>query len=513
MTPRVDSVRPRRTPAPFIWLALAVALLAVSNGRWIVPAAAWLGPVFMLRFLDSTRRWLGLLCVLAASLVLWPFSWQGMIPAPGWLYFMVTTIYAAVYFLPYLAHRLWATASTGFASTLVFPAAWVSVDLLFQRFGTPYGSWTSLAYSQLDLLAFVQLASITGTWGITFLLTWFAATLAWLWRSGITARRLRVAALAYGIPWAAVMIFGATRLATVPPPASPLRIAAITPSLELEARFSQAFRAAVAAGTFDEAALADLRDAATRLNADLLARTRRAAGEGADLIAWSETAARVMPADAVELLADGRQLVNSRGVALVLAYATWDPEATPPVANQLTILRPDAAAPTHYRKAHPIYGAESPFMGEGSSAVAVVETLDVRLGAVICHDLDFPPLIRQAGRSGVELLVSPSADWPEIESMHASMAKLRAIENGFTLMRPTAGGRTLAVDTRGRETTWLEHDGVLTTSIAAIGARTIYSRIGDLFAWLCVAHVLLLAASPWTASVRGRAIPGAQRAS
>lgn len=513
MTPRVDSVRPVHAIPPLVWLAVAVTLLTVSNGRWIVPAATWLGPVFMLHLLDSTRRWPGLMLMLASSLLLWPFSWQGMIPAPGWLYFMVTTIYAGIYFLPYLAHRLLASESTGFASTLVFPSAWVGVDLLFQRFVTPYGSWTSLAYTQLDFLSLAQFSSIAGGFGITFLVTWFAATVAWLWKLRVTVERLRLAALAYGIPWAAVIAFGAIRLAAAGPPTAPLRVAAITPSEELAARFSEAFQSAVAAGSFDEATTADLRAAATRLNADLLERTRRAATDGIDLVAWSETAARVTPALAAELLSSGQRLVDSHRIVLALAYATWDPEATPPVANMLTVLSPDTSAPLHYRKAHPIYGAESPFMGEGSPTVAVVETAGVRLGTVICHDLDFPALIREAGRTRVELLLAPSADWPAIESMHANMAKLRAVENGFTLIRPTAGGRTLAVDTRGRETPWTGRDGVLITDIAATGAGTVYARIGDLFAWLCLACFLLLAANAWRARAPERTIPVVQEAS
>ena len=157
------AARPARTLTPLAWLTIGVTLLALSNGRRIVPAATWLGPMFMLRFLDSTHRWLGLGLVFTAGLLVWPFSWQDMIPAPGWLYFMVTTIYAAVYFLPYLAHRLLASESTGFSSSLVFPTAWVGVDLLFQRFVTPYGSWTSLAYTQLDSLALVQFASVAGS--------------------------------------------------------------------------------------------------------------------------------------------------------------------------------------------------------------------------------------------------------------------------------------------------------------------------------------------------------------
>lgn len=493
---RGDSAPGERAPAPVLWLLLAIVVLAVSNGRWIVPAATWLGPAFMLHFLDTARRWTGLTLGLTASFLVWSFSWQGMIPAPGWLYFMVTAIYAVVYFLPYIAHRFLASGASAFRSSLVFPTAWVGVDLLFQRYASPYGSWTSLAYTQLDFLPLTQLAAVTGSFGVTFLVTWFASTLAWLWRSGVTVRRLRTAALSYGIPFAAVMALGASRLAMVESGAPTLRVAAITPSEELEAEFNAAFQAAMTADTLSDAQTIELIDAATRLNADLIDRTRRAADEDVDVIAWSETAARVTKGGAADLIAGGRRLVDAHGVVLVLAYATWDPESTPPLGNKLAILHPGATSAVHYSKARPIIGAEAPFLAGGDSAVAIIETPDARLAAAICHDLDFPDLIREAGRKNARLMVGPSNDWPQIADMHAGMARLRAVENGFALMRPTSGGRTIAVDAHGREMTWVDRDGVQITSVSIAGAPTVYARIGDLFAWLCLGGFLLLAA--WT---------------
>ena len=493
MSTRRDSAPGERAPAPLLWLLFAIVVLAVSNGRWIVPAAAWLGPAFMLHFLDTSRRWSGLGLGLTASFFVWSFSWQGMIPAPGWLYFMVTAIYAVVYFLPYIAHRFLASGSAAFRSSLVFPTAWVGVDLLFQRYVSPYGSWTAVAYTQLDFLALTQLASITGSFGVTFLVTWFASTLAWLWRSGPTVRRLRTAALSYGIPFAAVMALGASRLAIVEFASETLRVAAITPTEKLATEFAAAFQAALTAGTLSDTQTTELIDAATRLNSDLVDRTRQAADEDVDVIAWSETAARVTQSGEADLIKGGRQLVDAYGVVLVLAYATWDPESTPPLGNKLAILHPGATSAVHYRKARPVIGAEAPFLAGRDSAVAIIETPDGRLAAAICHDLDFPDLIREAGRKNVRLMVGPSADWPQIEDMHAGMAKLRAVENGFALVRPTSGGRTIAVDAYGREMTWVDQDGVRITDVSAAGVPTAYARIGDLFAWLCLGGFLLLA--------------------
>ncbi len=478
---------------PALCLAVAAVLLAFSNGRWILPAAAWLGPLFMLRFVETTRPLPGLALALTTSFLLWSFSWQAMIPAPGLLYFMVTAIYAVVYFLPYVAHRFLAARSSAFASSLVFPTAWVSVDLLFQRFVSPYGSWTSLAYSQLDATPLTQLASLTGTFGIVFLMTWFAATVAWLWRCGFGLRPLRLAALAYGIPLLLAIAFGAVRLQSIQPQGDPLRVAAIMPSPELETAFFKALLQYQSPGRADDAALEAMTEAAQRVIDDLQARTRRAVDEGARLIAWSETAARLTPDRVPALLEEGRRLVDAHGIVLILGFGSWDPAASPPLTNELAIIRPDDPVVTRFHKARPIVGSEASVVDKGNPEVAIVDLADFRLAAAICHDFDFPDLILGAGRGAAELMVAPSADWPEIAGMHARMARLRAVENGATLMRPTAGGLTIAVDPAGREASWTDAGGVLFTELVPARVPTVYAVVGDLFAWLCVAAFLGLA--------------------
>lgn len=494
MTVSVSSPQTNGKKLVVVWLAIAIVLLALSNGRWIVPAATWLGPIFMLHFLDQTRRWVGLSIGLVASFVVWSFSWQEMIPAPGLLYFMVTAIYAVVYFLPYVAHRLVAAKSGFFLSTLVFPTAWVAVDLVFQRFVSPYGSWTSLAYTQRDFLALVQIVSITGTFGVSFVITWFASTVAWLWRTGFGLSRVRVAALGFGSPLILVLAFGAWRMAAVQLDGPTLSVAAVIPSEVHERQFNAAFQVALTASTLRQEQAAELLGAAARLNADLMERTRRAAADGADLIAWSETAARVTTSGASDLIVEGRAVVDSLGPILVMGYGSWDSESSPPLSNVIVIQHPGDQTDTFYRKARPIVGAEAPLLGAGDSTVAVIDIPDLLIAAVICHDLDFSDLIRYAGRHDADLMIGPSADWPEIADMHAAMASLRAVENGFTLIRPTSGGRTIAVDPVGRETSWTESDGVLMTEMKVARVATLYARIGDLFAWTCLAGFLLAAA-------------------
>jgi apolipoprotein N-acyltransferase len=140
-----------------------------------------------------------------------------------------------------------------------------------------------------------------------------------------------------------------------------------------------------------------------------------------------------------------------------------------------------------YHKAHPLYGGESSFISAGGGSVKGHDASFGRIGAVICHDLDFPPLLRQASSERLDLVIGPSDDGDDVAPLHARMAVFRAIENGVPLFRPTRGGRTMAVDPYGRITARVdlpEDAMVANIGIGRIG--TVYGIVGDLFSWLCV---------------------------
>jgi apolipoprotein N-acyltransferase len=115
---------------------------------------------------------------------------------------------------------------------------------------------------------------------------------------------------------------------------------------------------------------------------------------------------------------------------------------------------------------------------------------------VICYDNDFPDLIRQVGQSGVDILLLPYKDWASIKVQHAQMAALRAIENGVSLVRPTLSGLSTAVDPQGRTLAQVDSYATDAPTLVAMvptqGMPTLYARIGDTFAYLCIAGLLWL---------------------
>jgi len=129
-----------------------------------------------------------------------------------------------------------------------------------------------------------------------------------------------------------------------------------------------------------------------------------------------------------------------------------------------------------------------------------------RIGAAICFDLDFPDLVLREGRTGADIMLVPSSDWREIDPLHTRMALMRGIENGCSIVRPTAKGLSAAADYEGRMLASADffqtNDPVMVAQVPVRGVRTIYARVGDLFAGLCALGVLVAAAM----ALRGRAL-------
>jgi apolipoprotein N-acyltransferase len=121
--------------------------------------------------------------------------------------------------LAFVADRLLAPHVPGLLSTLVFPAAWVALEFVPSRLN-PYGTWGALAYSQYGNLPLMQLVSVTGIWGVAFLVAWFAAVVNWAWDCQFEWGRIRRGVLLYAAVWSLVMLVGGARLAFSPEPAT-----------------------------------------------------------------------------------------------------------------------------------------------------------------------------------------------------------------------------------------------------------------------------------------------------
>jgi apolipoprotein N-acyltransferase len=210
----------------WLWLAIAAVLLLFSNGANTIPLAAWLAPVFMLRFVRGQSFKVGLPIAYVLLVATFAFQFRGMVPIPGVGYYIFLAIWGIPAVLPYIVDRLPAHKLSGLPKSLVFPTAWAATEYVCSL--APYGTWGSAAYSQYGNLALLQILSVTGLWGITFLIGWFAAVCNWLWEDGLDSKYARRGAwLCFGTI-AMVMLMGGARLAFFPPSSPTVRVASLS---------------------------------------------------------------------------------------------------------------------------------------------------------------------------------------------------------------------------------------------------------------------------------------------
>ena len=384
---------------------------------------------------------------------------------------------------------------------------WVTTELGRQYLWDGF-PWALLGYSQVTVLPVAQVASLIGVYGLSALLAVTATGAAAL---AMCRGRARVMYPAVAALLAAASIgWGAARLAASPllQSGAPVRVAVIQGNIPQDDKWNPA-----------------LRDAITD---KYIAMTREALAAGATFILWPESSTPFYFEH--DLLRGGaiRRLAVEAGATLLIGSDQVEPmkavpAAQPPDAryyNAAFLVKPNGEVGAVYRKMHLVpFGEYVPlanllfFVGPIVEAVSaftpgtdpVLLPVDGHMASTaICYEVIFPSLIRQFVNGGSELLTTITNDaWYGRSSaayQHWEQASMRAIEQGRYLARAANTGISGFVDPYGRvvEQTGLFHEAVIVGDLRFITERTVYSRIGDLVAWLS----LVLTAAALASSFR-----------
>ena len=382
--------------------------------------------------------------------------------------------------MPYLVDRLVAHRFHGLAATLVLPVAWVTVEYFFTTLN-PLGQWNTIAYSQARNLPLLQLVSVTGIWGISFLMAWFAATVNWAWEHGFDWKKIHRGVAVYIGVLSAVLLFGQARMTLFAPTSHTVRVVGVTASPDGGSRSFFAM-------TTDDGNEILQKNQGQVLNVQnmLFDLSRREARAGAKIVVWSEANAFVHTDHEEALIERGQKFAREEQVILLMSLYTVYPGEHPPENKTVTIDSRGSVRSTYHKT---MVIVEAPVPGDG-----IMPTLNTPYGTItsaICFDYSYPDFVRQAGRAGADIALDPSWDWKAIDPYHTWVSATRAIENGFSLFRQTNDGLSAAVDYQGRVLARMDHfttqERVMVSEVPTKGVTTVYSRIGNLFAWLCVA--------------------------
>jgi apolipoprotein N-acyltransferase len=460
--------------------ALTAVLLWFGNGLDPWWPVMWFAPLPVLWFALRSSWWVAGLTALAGwlggYLNLWSYFHLLGMPFVAWL--GIFGAVAAVAAGAVLLFRALALGGAWWSALVAFPAAWVTLEYV-RNLTTPHGTAGSIAYTQLKFLPFLQLASITGPWGMSFLLLCFPAALAIGLHLRAAKQRktapkaaLRIVATTLGVI-AAVLVFGAVRLALTP--SGPLvKIGLVASDLPRNANVAES-----GADT-------------TRLFESYAAEAEALAvphtGGGAQAIVLPEKLGVVLDAENGSADPIFQRLAERTGATIIVGQVHVAGRAK---YNQARVYQAKTAV-LSYDKQHMLPPFESP-LTPGTSLVTLQKPTE-RWGVAICKDMDFTPLSRKYGEAGVGLMLVPAWDFNVDRNWHGHMAVMRGVEDGFSLVRAAKNGYLTVSDNRGRVLAESRSDAApfatLIATVPAAHSATLYLLLGDWFAWLAGALLI-----------------------
>ncbi len=492
--------------APLAWVALVPLMITLNGLRpregavlgWLAGAVYGYGGIYWLARVTAPGYG-----VLGCYLALYPAVWGGWISwlssrRPGWIW--------------------WGA-----------PAGWTALEYLRTYLLTGF-PWNLLGVSQARSLPLIQIASVTGVYGVTFLVVLANAGLAgWILSfrrsAGIPKRPfgrwgpVLLTALVIGGVW----VWGYRTLRTgrkQPFPEAPLKVTLVQGGILQELKWDPSR----AASHFQ-----------TYLNL-----SRQALAGAPDLIIWPESALPFYLEEQKNVQRLLGRLAAEGKTYLLLGGDYRTPSVPHRFYNSAYFFSPGPVPWGRYDKVHLVpFGEYTPLKrffpflsrvvpweddfsaGEGIRLFRITPSPSdpaggIEMGVLICFEDIFPDLARTMVGRGASLLVNITNDaWygrTVAPFQHAYASVFRAVENRAYLARATNTGYSCVIDPWGKvvgeviddEGERLFVSDWRTVVIYPGRSGSFYTRQGDVFSWLCVVFSL-------TASVGSVLVPGRRK--
>ncbi len=475
------------------WVAFVPLFFALEGANWKHGLAS--GYAFGLAFFLGTVYW-----------VIHSMYYYGGIPA----YISVLAMFSlAAYLAVYPGLFGLLAAASGRAGPwvclLLVPALWTATEFARGRLFTGL-PWVLAGYSQAHYLPVVQVADITGVWGVSYLVVFVNAAVYLGLRpfvrkdSRFPARAIAAAVAVVAI----VLVYGFVRISEV----------------DSDVKGWPFMRAAVAQGSIDQSVKWDKSFQKETLDI-YRGLTLKAARDGATLVVWPETA--------VPFFFDAERIKNGEVGSIARDSGSYLLTGAPSYNynretgkgayyNSAYLVSPSGDPVGRYDKTHLVpFGEYVPLkrlfpffekltapigdFSEGPGALPM-KFEDEGIGTLICYESIFPSIAAASVRNGSTLLVNITNDaWfgrTAAPYQHFEMAILRAVENRVFLLRAANTGVSGIIGPAGRV---MQSSGLFekTVLVGRVGFRrgtfTPYTRYGDVFAWGCVAASFIFIAT------------------
>ncbi len=378
----------------------------------------------------------------------------------------------------------------------VAPFLWVSLEYIRSFFLTGF-PWATLGYSQYLNLPLIQVADITGVYGISFLILLVnSAVYDFI---SIIGRRERTP-IREGVVVLAILsvVFG-------------YGIAKVK-KVENISSSQRKIKIGLAQGNIDQSVKWDpaYQEKTLQIYQNLSFTLAR---EQPSLIIWPETATPFFFQSEEKYRPPVLEIPEKTGAYLLFGSLSYEwSKGNVRYYNSAYLISPQKEVIGRYDKIHLVpFGEYVPlsellfFLGSLSAVGNLSPGKTVQnlrfppgdFGVLICFEIIFPNLCRKFVKRGANFLVTITNDaWfgrTSAPHQHLSMATFRAIENRVCIARAANTGISAFIDAKGeiRKKSDLFVEEALVGQISPKIEETFYTRYGDLFALIISAVALI----------------------
>lgn len=418
---------------------------------------------------------------------------------------MILSLYIGLFALLYhlISKRISIPAS------LLSPLLWTSIELArtYLLSGFP---WSSLGYSQYRFLPIIQIADITGVYGISFLVVAVNGAIADL----LIYRTVRRSFLLLGPVFPTILFlialgYGFSSLKeTRTDLGKELKLSLIQGNIEQDKKWEPRYQREVF-------------DTYLRLTRDVLR-------YNPDIIIWPEASTPFYFGRDRDYTDELIRFVKENKIYLLFGTQRVKSfeHGRYTITNSAYLLSPAGEILDSYDKIHLVpFGEYVPLkkilffvdkLVEGIGDFSTGNRYEVfqipqgRFGTVICYEIIFPGLVRKFVNRGAEFMVTITNDaWfghTSAPYQHFSMAVLRAVENRVSVARAANTGVSGFIDPKGKilEASEIFKEGTYTGDIRIETGKTFYTRHGDIFSYLCLGLTIIIVGVTFVAHHGGK---------
>jgi apolipoprotein N-acyltransferase len=475
----------RNIKSPFLQRILVILSIMFSASCWYYsnglsgdfPYLLWIAPIPVLVIslkINAKQTFLVSFFAYLIGRLSW-FIYLAMVATliPALLF---TLVFALIFALIIAVTRKTIIKTDSWFSVFAFPVFFTTFEFLLIHF-SPDGTAASIAYSQANLLPVIQIASISGILGITFMVTLIPSAIVLGWHFRYQEKKTRNIVISSMVLLIPVLLFGFIRL-----------------SNNSDKKIIEAGLVVLDEKSHNVSDHPDFQKEKLQA-ADYMTQVSILAGQGAQIVVLPERAVNINKETEGEMINIFINAAIKNKVYLIIGYTNYRNEKE---FNSALVIDEFGNIISDYNKVHLVTGLENRFT-RGSEA-GLFNFHSYQAGISICKDLDFPAFIRDYGKMGAGILLVPAWDFVVDDWLHSRMAILRGVEFGFSEIRTAREGRLTISDMYGRVKFEAScSNGQKTTlagNISCQNVDTIYTRSGDWFGImnLIVAMLFIFAA-------------------